>query len=430
MVFENTVEFATRMDTIDPLREFKKEFLVPLNQGEASIYFCGNSLGLQSKRAAASVEKVLDQWSHLGIEGFFDGAENWANWPERIAAQLSPIVGAHPSEVMVANALTVNLHLLMASFYRPTSKRHKIIIEGGAFPSDQYAVDSQVEWHGYLPKESVVEIFPEGGQTNIEEKQIKSTIEQHRDSLALVLIGGVNYFTGQVFDISKIAQWTHEAGAVFGVDLAHAIGNIPLALHDWEVDFAVWCHYKYLNGGPGAPGGYFVHQRHHHQPVKRLEGWWGHHPDNRFLMRRQFLPAQGAAAWQLSTPSAIALAPLSGSLSIFEQAGMDKIRKKSLLLTGYLRFLIQCIPDFQQKYQIITPSNTEQSGAQLSIYIKQNGGALFEFLTRQGIILDWREDNLHPDSAGGGVIRIAPCALYNSFTEVFRFSQILSKWNR
>lgn len=429
MVFENTAEYATIMDQKDPLREFKKEFLVPPYQGKSSIYFCGNSLGLQSQRANEAVEKVLEEWAQLGIEGFFDGPENWANWPERIAAQLSPIVGAQPSEVMVANALTVNLHLLLTSFYQPTNKRYKILIEGGAFPSDQYAVDSQVEWHGYLPQEAVVEIFPERGKNHIEEKQIKAAIDQHGDSLALVLIGGVNYFTGQVFDMRKIAKWTHEVGAVFGVDLAHAIGNIPLALHDWEVDFAVWCHYKYLNGGPGAPGGYFVHQNHHQKPVKRLTGWWGHHPSNRFMMRRKFQPAHGAAAWQLSTPSAISLAPISASLSIFEQAGMDKIREKSILLTGFLRFLIAQIPDFREKFQLITPSDPEQSGAQLSIYIKEKGGALFEFLTEHGVVLDWREDNLNPDSIGSGVIRIAPCALYNSFTEVFRFSQILSNWH-
>lgn len=429
MVFENTIEFATTMDEKDPLREFQSEFFVPPFQDGKSIYFCGNSLGLQSRSAGKKVGMVLEKWAQLGIEGFFDGDENWAQWPERIADQLCSLVGAHPSEVMVANALTVNLHLLMASFYQPTLKRYKILIEGGAFPSDQYAVDSQVEWHGYLPKEAVIEVFPEGKQKVIDESQIKEAIDQHADSLALVLLGGVNYFTGQVFNMRKISNWTHEAGAIFGVDLAHSIGNIPLALHEWEVDFAVWCHYKYLNGGPGAPGGYFVHTNHHQKPLKRLEGWWGNDPSNRFLMRRKFKPAQGAAAWQLSTPSAISLAPLSASLTLFEKAGIEKIREKSTLLTGYLRFLIEQIPDFQRKYQIITPSNAEQSGAQLSIYIKQNGGELFDFLTKHGVILDWRADNLQPDSAGSGVIRIAPNPLYNSFTEVFRFTQILSQWH-
>jgi kynureninase len=428
MVFENTIEFATSMDEKDPLRGFQKEFIVPAYRKGKSIYFCGNSLGLQSKSAGESVGKVLEKWGQLGIEGFFDGTENWANWPERIAAQLSPIVGAHPSEVMVANALTVNLHLLMASFYRPTSKRHKIIIEGGAFPSDQYAVDSQVEWHGYTPQDAVVEIFPERGQTHIDEKQIKAAIEQHGDSLALVLIGGVNYFTGQVFNMPKIAQWAHEVGAIFGVDLAHAIGNIPLALHDWDIDFAVWCHYKYLNGGPGAPGGYFVHKRHHQKSLKKLTGWWGNDPSNRFLMRRNFQSAMGAGGWQLSTPSAIAIAPLAASLTIFEKAGMDKIRAKSLLLTGYLRFLIEQSYHFQKNFQIITPSKSEQTGAQLSVYIKENGSELFEFLTNHGVILDWREDNLNPNSIGSGVIRVAPNALYNSFAEVFQFSQILNHW--
>jgi kynureninase len=429
MVFENTIEFATNMDEKDPLHAFQKKFFIPPFQDGKSIYFCGNSLGLQSISAGETVTKTLDEWAQLGIEGFFDGDENWANLPERIALQLSTIVGAFPEEVMVANALTVNLHLLMTSFYQPTPERFKILIEGGAFPSDQYAVDSQVKWHGYLPEEAVIEIFPEGGKKLIDENQIKAAINQHADSLALVLIGGVNYFTGQVFNLHKIARWTHEVGAIFGVDLAHSIGNIPLTLHDWDVDFAVWCHYKYLNGGPGAPGGYFVHQNHHQKSFKRLEGWWGNNASNRFLMRRNFTPAEGAAAWQLSTPSAISLAPLLASLTIFEEAGMHKIREKSILLTGYLRFLLEQMPNFQQKFQIITPSNTEETGAQLSIYIKENGGELFEYLTKHGVILDWREDNLNPDSIGSGVIRIAPNPLYNSFTEIFRFSKILSKWH-
>ena len=405
MHYENSEIFALEADQLDPLKEYSSKFHKP-----KGIYFCGNSLGLQPKSAQNHILEVLHTWEEKGIEGFFEGENPWVDIAEKVSEKMAPLVGALDSEVIVMNTLTVNLHLMMHSFYRPTAQRYKILIESGAFPSDQYAVDSI-----------------SGAVIEAAHDEILDQIEQHKDELALVLLGGLHYFTGELFSIQEIAQATRDAGAIIGLDLAHAAGNVPLQLHDWGIDFAVWCNYKYLNGGPGAPGSAFVHEKHHREKnIARLEGWWGNHPANRFLMRRKFTPAEGAAAWQLSTPSAIAFAPVMASLLIFEEAGIDKIVEKSRQLTGFLEFLIRPLEE-KLKMKIITP---EQRGAQLSIYITENGKEMFSFLTEHGVTVDWREDNLTGgEKSGSGVIRVAPAPLYNTFKEVYQFYQILNKYS-
>lgn len=373
MTYENTLAFAHHLDELDPLKDFQSKFLTPKHNGKDAIYLCGNSLGLQPVNARMEVDKVLNNWQDLAIEGFFTGDEPWLDLHKRLTPTLSSILGAKKEEVTIMNSLTVNIHLLMVSFYKPVGKRYKIMIEGGAFPSDQYAVASQARFHGHDPKDAIIELFPREGEYTLRTEDILQNINDHREELALVLFSGVNYYTGQLFDIPAITRATHEAGAIAGFDLAHAAGNVPLQLHDWDVDFAAWCSYKYMNSGPGGISGAFVHEKHFDdKELKRFEGWWGFRQDRRFLMPPIFEGENGAAAWQLSTSPVVLLALHKAALDIFEQAGgMGPLRKKSELLTGYLEFLINGINEKHgdELFKIITPQNKTDRGCQLSIVL-------------------------------------------------------------
>jgi len=421
MNYENTLAFARQLDEQDPLKDFRSLFLVPKHNGREAIYLCGNSLGLQPVTARENVNEILSNWQELAIEGFFMGDNPWLGLHKRLTDTLSAIVGAKNEEVTIMNSLTVNLHLLMVSFYKPAGKRFKILVEGGAFPSDQYAVASQVRFHGYDPNEAVLEIFPREGEFTLRTEDILRKINDHADELTLVLFGGINYYTGQLFDMKAITDATHAAGAIAGFDLAHAAGNVILKLHEWDVDFATWCSYKYMNSGPGGISGIFVHEKHFNSPeLNRFEGWWGFRQDRRFLMPPVFEPENGAAAWQLSTSPIMLLALHKASLDIFKDAGgLDTLRAKSVLLTGYLGFLINSINQQfgDDIFTIITPKNAADRGCQLSIVCKQNGKAMFNVLTSQGVIGDWREPN---------VIRLSPVPLYNSFEQVFEVGRILT----
>ncbi|HEY0657175.1 MAG TPA: kynureninase [Pyrinomonadaceae bacterium] len=408
--------FAAEMDAGDRLRNFRNKFHVPKQpNGEEVLYFTGNSLGLQPKTTGDYIEQELKDWAMLGVEGHFRAKRAWMPYHEIVAEQLAAIVGAKPIEVVAMNSLTVNLHLLMVSFYRPTAARHKIVIEAGAFPSDQYAVQSQIKFHGFDAEDSLIELSPREGETVLRTEDIERTIAENADSIALILLGGVNYYTGQKFDFQKITAAGQKAGAIVGFDLAHAAGNVELHLHDWNADFAAWCSYKYLNAGPGGVGGVFVHERHAENfDLPRFAGWWGHDKKTRFLMGDEFVPIQGAEGWQLSNPPIFQLAALKASLDIFEEAGMNNLFEKSSELTGYLEFLLADIKD--ERVSVITPANPQERGCQLSIRVKNSDKTLFKAVSDKGVIADWRE----PD-----VIRVAPVPLYNSFTDVFRFAEIL-----
>lgn len=415
--FQANLPFAQKMDEKDPLRSFRDQFLFPQHNGEPVIYFCGNSLGLQPVTARAALEEELLQWQTEGVEGWFRGKRPWLPYHEYLAPTLADVVGARKEEVTVMNTLTVNLHLMMVSFYRPTSKRFKIIMEDGAFPSDQYAVETQVKYHGFDPAEAIVEVKPREGEHLLRTEDILKTIAEHGPETALILFGGINYYTGQLYDLAAIAEAGRRAGAVIGYDLAHAAGNVPLQLHDWGVDFAVWCSYKYMNAGPGGPGGVFVHERHFNDPdIPRFAGWWGYKEENRFQMTKGFVPARGVDGWQISTATIFNFAVHRASLEHFARAGMPALRAKSQLLTGYLEFLIDRLNAEKQLFEIITPRDPEARGAQLSILTGPDGKALFDFLAANGVICDWREPN---------VIRVAPAPLYNSFEDVFRFAELL-----
>jgi len=412
------------MDEVDPLRNFRDRFLVPRqHNGDEVIYLTGNSLGLQPKQTREYVEQELHDWATLGVAGHLRAQNPWLPYHEFLTVPLARIIGAKNSEVVAMNSLTVNLHLLMVSFYRPTSKRNKIVIEKGAFPSDQYAVESQIVFHcdaesrksGDAVRERLIELAPREGEAILRTEDILKTIHEHADEIALILLGGVNYYTGQAFDMKVITEAGHEIGAIVGFDLAHAAGNIPLRLHEWNVDFAAWCSYKYLNGGPGSVGGIFVHENHANNfELPRFAGWWGNEKQSRFLMRPDFVPMSGAEGWQISNPPILQMAALRASLEIFQEAGMEKLREKSLSLTGYLEFLLDEIND--KRISVITPRNIEERGCQLSIRVKEADKTLFESITSRGVFADWRE----PD-----VIRVAPVPLYNSFSDVFRFAEIL-----
>nr|WKN37908.1 kynureninase [Tunicatimonas sp. TK19036] len=409
---------AYTYDQEDELRDFRNQFHIPTNaQGKEIIYFCGNSLGLQPKSVSSAVEEELKKWRTKGVEGHFDEPNPWWTYHKQLKKPLAHLTGAKEHEVVVMNNLTTNLHLLMASFYRPTSERYKILIEAGAFPSDHYAVESQLRWHGFEPEKALVELKPRMGDETLRTEDILRTIDQHRDSLALVLLPGIQYYTGQLFDMKAIADAAHEAGVKVGYDLAHAIGNVPLQLHDWNVDFAVWCSYKYLNSGPGNNGGAFIHEHYADDPtIPRLAGWWGHREEERFKMRPGFKPMYGADGWQLSNANILPLAAQRAALEVIAQAGIDRLRTKSLKLTGFLE---ECIYDLDPngKYvTIITPENKQERGCQLSLMFSQQGRQVFENLSQSGIIVDWREP---------GVIRVAPTPLYNTFTEVYQFCEIL-----
>ena len=414
--YEASTTFAAEMDAIDPLRGFRDKFHIPAQpNGEKVLYFTGNSLGLQPKQTHSYIEQELKDWETFGVEGHFNAKNPWMPYHEFLTEQMAAIIGAKPIETVVMNSLTVNLHLLMVSFYRPTSERYKIIIEAGAFPSDQYAVASQIKFHGYNVKDSLIELKPREGETLLRAEDIERTITENGDSVALILLGGVNYYTGQAFDFQRITEIGHRIGAFVGFDLAHAAGNIELKLHDWNADFAAWCSYKYLNGGPGAIAGAFVHERHAENfDLPRFAGWWGHKKETRFLMGSEFVPMKGAEGWQLSNPPIFQLAALKASLDIFEEAGMNALIEKSKKLTGYLEFLLGEIRD--ERISVITPSNPNERGCQLSIRVKNADKKLFKAISERGVIADWRE----PD-----VIRVAPVPLYNSFADVFQFTEIL-----
>lgn len=421
MIYQNNIEFAAQLDEQDPLKDFRSQFLIPKHKGEDAIYFCGNSLGLQPVTAQQYVNDQFSNWKNLAIEGFFEGDDPWLGYHKRITKTLSEIVGAKNDEVTIMNSLTVNLHLLMVSFYKPTKKRYKILMEGGAFPSDQYAVDSQVKFHGLDTKDAVIELFPKEGEHTLRTEDILQKINEHADDLALVLFGGINYFTGQLFDMPAITKAAHEIGAFAGFDLAHAAGNVILKLHEWDVDFACWCSYKYMNSGPGGISGIFVNEKHFDdKSLNRFEGWWGYREDKRFLMAPGFQPDKGAAGWQLSTSPIMLLALHKASLDIFEKAGgLAPLRAKSELLTGYLEFLILEINknNGEELFTMITPKTAADRGCQLSIVCKQNAKATFSYLTENGVIGDWREPN---------VIRLSPVPLYNTFKEVYEVGRILS----
>ena len=411
--FQPGEDFAIAMDERDPLAEFRKRFFFPKHDGSDCVYLCGHSLGLQPKSAAAYIQQELDDWAKLGVEGHFRAKHPWMPYHRLLTEQTAALVGAQPSEVVVMNTLTVNLHLMMVSFYRPTPQRHKIIVERGAFPSDQYAVKSQILFHGFDPATSLIELTPFPGESCLRDEYVRSVIAQSGDEIALILLGGVNYATGQAFDMADITRVGHEQGCVVGFDLAHAAGNLQLKLNEWGPDFAVWCSYKYLNGGPGCVAGCFVHERHGRSwELPRFAGWWGHDEESRFQMGPSFRPMPGADGWQLSNPSIVSLAVLRASMDIFHEASIERLRAKSISLTGYLEFLLQ--QTACEGFSITTPRQPDQRGAQLSICIPQGGRALCEGLIQEGVLGDWRE----PDT-----FRVAPVPLYNSYRDVFRFAR-------
>lgn len=418
MQFQNTRAFAQEMDARDPLKKYKDEFIFPQVNRKPVIYFTGNSLGLQPRSARKYVDEILEDWAEMAVEGHFYARKPWWDYHERFAAPLGRIVGAKPSEVTVMNTLTVNLHLLMVSFYRPTPKCYKILCEAKAFPSDQYMLESQVRFHGFDPADAIVEVEKREGEHHIRTEDVISGIKEAGDELALVLIGGVNYYTGQVFDMEAITRAGHQAGALVGWDLAHAAGNVKLQLHDWKVDFAAWCSYKYMNSGPGNASGAFVHEKHHNnEDLPRFAGWWGHNKERRFLMEPGFDPVRGAGGWQVSNLPVLSLAPYLASVEMFDEVGMDALIRKRDQLTAYLEFVLEQVDaDTEGEFEIITPKQPEERACQLSVFLHGQGRALFDYLMKNGVITDWREPN---------VIRLAPAPFYCSFEDMYEFGQIL-----
>ncbi len=417
--FQNSLAYAQSLDRIDPLKSFRNQFHLPKIKGKEILYFTGNSLGLQPKSTKKFITEELDDWARLGVEGHFDAKRPWLYYHKFSKKALAAIVGAKPVEVVAMNQLTINLHLMMTSFYRPTEKRFKIITEAGAFSSDQYAVESQLKLHKLDPAEALIELKPRAGEFTLRTEDIVKSIEDNSESVALVMFGAVQYYTGQFFNIKKITEAGHKVGAYVGFDLAHAVGNVPLTLHKDNVDFAVWCSYKYLNSGPGGVAGAFVHEKHAKNfELPRLAGWWGHDEKERFKMKKGFKPMPGVDGWQLSNFPVLSGAAQLASLEIFQQAGIEKLRKKSILLTGYLEFLLNQIDPEGKYFSVITPSNPKDRGCQLSILMKRKGKSVFDKLMKAGVLADWRE----PD-----VIRVAPVPLYNTFVEVYRFTGILEK---
>jgi len=423
--YSNDLDFARRMDREDPLARFRDKFHIPgTTEGSQEVYLCGNSLGLQPKSAADYIALELDKWRRLGVKGHFEGEFPWLPYHEFLTDAMAKIVGGEPREVVTMNSLTANLHLMMVSFYRPTRTRHKILIEDHTFPSDRYAVESQIKFHGYQPTEALLLLEPRRGESLIRDEDIVDVLEREGDSIALVMLPGVQYYTGQVFDMAGITRLGQQKGCVVGFDLAHAAGNIALALHDWGVDFAVWCTYKYLNSGPGAVAACFVHARHaDNTELPRFSGWWGHDKATRFGMGPQFKPIPGAEGWQLSNPPILSLAAIRASLDVFRESGfMPPLRDKSLRLTGYLEWLLN--EELGASVDIITPSDPGRRGAQLSLIVtgdRYSGRELFDHLTANGVTVDWREPN---------VIRVAPAPLYNSFEDCYRFTQTFKSFDR
>jgi kynureninase len=410
--FQANRNFAAAMDAADPLAGYRERFHFPRkDNGDACIYLCGHSLGLQPKTTGDYVDQELSDWAQLGVDGHFRARHPWVSYHRLLTEQTAELVAAKPLEVVVMNSLTVNLHLMMVSFYRPTRRRHKILIERGAFPSDQYAVQSQIRFHGFDPASSLLEVAPGQGESCIRDEDIQSLIRREGNSIALILLGGVNYATGQAFNISDITNVGHEKGCMVGWDLAHAAGNVVLKLHDWGPDFAVWCSYKYLNGGPGCVAGCFVHERHARAfESPRFAGWWGNDEQTRFEMRPDFRPMIGAEGWQLSNSPILLLAALRASMEMFHEAGMERLRAKSVSLSSYLEFLLH--QQASPKFSVITPRETERRGSQLSIQVPGGAGALCSKLASEGILFDWRR----PD-----IVRVAPVPLYNSYQDVYLF---------
>jgi kynureninase len=419
MNLQNTLDFAQQLDKEDPLAQYRNEFIFPKVNGKEVVYFVGNSLGLQPKSAKKYVDEVMSDWANLAVEGHFYAEKPWWDYQERFAEPLSKIVGAKPSEVAVMNTLTVNLHLLMVSFYRPTATRYKIICEEKAFPSDQYLLQSQVAHHGFSPEDAIIEIKRREGEHNIRLEDVLAKIEEVEHELALVMIGGVNYYTGQVFDMKTITQKGHSVGAKVGWDLAHAAGNIKLELHDWDVDFAAWCSYKYMNSGPGNVSGVFIHERHHNANLPRFAGWYGHNKERRFLMEPQFDPVKGAEGWQISNLPILSLAPYLASVDMFNKVGMDALIQKREKITAYLEFVLKEISkEIKGNFEIITPENPAERASQISVFLHGEGKELFNYLMKNGVITDWREPN---------VIRLAPVPLYCSYRDVYQFGQVLKQ---
>lgn len=417
-MFQNTLAYAQAQDAKDPLKNYRTQFHIPKDaDGKEWLYFCGNSLGLQPKITQKYIQQELTDWANLGVEGHFDAKNPWMPYHEFLTENMAKIVGAKPIEVVIMNTLTTNLHLLMVSFYQPTKTKYKIVIESDAFPSDRYAVESQLKFHGFDPKEGLLEWKPREGEELLHMEDLEAMLDEQGDEIALLLIGGVNYYTGQYFDLKKIAELGHAKGAMVGIDWAHGAGNIQPNLHDANVDFAAWCTYKYLNAGPGSLAGLFVHEKHaYNKELHRFSGWWGHDKKTRFNMRYDFNPLPGAESWQLSNPPILSMAAVKASLDLFNEVGMDALREKSKKLTAYFEYLVNEIET--DRIEIITPKNPEERGCQLSIQVKNSDKSLHQKLIDKHIITDWRE----PD-----VIRCAPVPLYNSFEDVYKMVEELKK---
>lgn len=416
---QNSLEFALQFDKSDELSDYRQRFHIPTVNGKDALYFTGNSLGLQPKTVKSHLIQELEDWAKFGVEGHFEAKNPWVTYHKILSEPFARLVGAQPDEVVAMNGLSVNLHLMMVSFYQPKGKRTKIICEAKAFPSDQYMLESQVKFHGLNPEETIIEVSPREGEHCIREEDILSCIEEVGDELALVFWGGVNYYTGQVFDMPKITEVAKEVGAFVGFDLAHGVGNVSLNLHDWGVDFACWCSYKYLNSGPGSVSGIFVHNKHeNNKDLPRFAGWWGHDEERRFLMEKDFVPMKGAQGWQLSNAAVFSMAPCKASMDIFDEVGLPKLIEKSRKLTNFMEFVFNDISERYDNcnFEIITPKEERYRGCQLSVLMHGQGKEMFDYITKEGVIADWREPN---------VIRLAPVPLYNSFEDIFKLGQII-----
>ena len=421
MSFESTLEFARSLDNADPLGEWRDRFHFPTLDTPELVYFTGHSLGLQPRTVRAAVELELDEWARYGVEAHFHSTNPWLSYHELLTPPMAAIVGAKESEVVCMNSLTTNIHLLFVSFYRPTPARYKIISEAKMFPSDRYLLETQVRFHGFDPDDAIIEVPPREGEWLVREEDILATIEANADELALVFFGGVNYFTGQLFNMQRLTEAAHEIGAVAGFDLAHAAGNVPLSLHDWDVDFAAWCSYKYLNSSPGNVGGIFVHERHGRSfDLPRFGGWWGHDKETRFQMKSGFQPMEGAEGWQLSNAPILGMAAMKASLDVFADVGMPALRAKSEKLTGFLEYTIeQLAAEFPDaRISIITPRDPAQRGCQISMDVAGRERKLFDDMIAAGVIADFREPC---------IIRMAPVPLYNSFEDIFTFGRVMRR---
>jgi kynureninase len=421
MNFENSLAFAKKLDSSDSLQSFREKYFIPQVNGKEALYFTGNSLGLQPKSVLSALQTELEDWKNLGVEGHFHGKNPWFHYHKFLTNGAALVVGAKPIEVVVMNQLTSNLHFLFVSFYRPNQQRFKIIMEAGAFPSDMYLVESQVKFHGFNPSEAIVEVKPREGEHTLRHQDILDTIEAHKDELALVFFSGVQYYSGQVFNIKEITEKGHACGAVVGFDLAHAAGNIELKLNEWNVDFAAWCSYKYLNSGPGGVAGAFVHEKYaKDSSLPRFAGWWGHDEQERFKMLKGFVPEEGAAGWQLSNAPVFSMAVHREALHLFEAAGMSALVEKGKNLNAYLQFVIEEAMKHNAllNFKIITPAYPER-GCQISLLTDDNGKMIFDYLTQNGVIADWRNPN---------VIRLAPVPMYNTYQDIYTFGALLMNY--